>query len=144
MPGQITNYGAQSFLSSFFGKAFTPPNTFWIALIPFVEPSVSSTGSDIIEPAADSYQRAQYPNSVSNWTITSNETVSNAKTIEFPIANEYWGEVNYFAICNRSTGGDVLAYGSLLSSEEILENDIVVIDIGSLSFTLFNLAYEGD
>ena len=144
MSGRVTNYGSQLFLKSFFGKSTTIPNTLWIALVTDEEPSVGSTGSDIVEPLTDDYVRSQYPNSKSNWTVTGTETISNSNAIEFPIATSDWGEARYFAVCDKKTGGNVIAYGDLLNGVEVFDSDQVIIAIGGISFTLYNVAYEGD
>jgi len=148
MAGQITTKGASIFLRSFFGKREDLiPNQFWIALIGAIEPSVSSTGTDIDELDSalyPSYQRAQFENDNSNWQISGSDTIFNVTAIEFPVANEEWGEANYFAICNTANGGDVIAFGDLATRQFVIQGDRVQIDIGGISFTMYNPAYEGD
>jgi hypothetical protein len=147
MPGQVTTRGTRVFLQSFFGRRTDLiPNQLWIALIGEDEPTIQSTGSDIAEIDFDlnpSYTRAQFQNVQENWTLSGYDTILNAKSIDFPVANENWGDVFYFGICTSETGGDLLAYGDLASSQNIIEGDRIQIDIGGLSFTVFNPAYEG-
>ena len=148
MAGQVTNQGARTFLQAFFGNRTEQiPEQFWIALIGEREPNISSTGSDIDEVdniLYPSYERAQYQNISQNWQISSYDTIFNAQAIEFAIANEGWGPVNYFGVCNEKTGGKLLAYGDLSTTQVIIEGDQIQIDIGGIAFTIFNPAYEGD
>jgi hypothetical protein len=148
MSGQLTNQGARTFLAAFFGKRPGQiPEQFWIALIGDREPNISSTGSDIDEIDKEiytSYERAQYQNVEENWQISDYDTIFNSQAIEFPVANETWGAVNYFGVCNEKTGGKLIAYGDLSSSQVVIEGDQVQIDIGGIAFTIFNPAYEGD
>jgi len=148
MAGQITTHGTLTFLQSFFGKRpDLIPNQLWIALIAEEEPSVMSTGTDIDEIDSvtyPSYQRAQFQNIPSNWVVSGYESIYNAQAIEFSAANEPWGVVTYFGICTTMTGGALLAYGELATSQDIIEGDSIQIDIGGISFTIFNPAYEGD
>lgn len=148
MSGQVTTSGSRLFLKSFFGKrGYLIPDQLWIALVATTEPTVMTSGSDLDEidnTVYPSYDRAQFQNVEDNWLISGFDTIYNSQAVEFPVAGESWGEINYFAICDSRTGGDVMAFGDLAKRQEVIQGDRCQIEIGGISFTIFNPVYEGD
>ena len=131
MTGSFSDYWELKVLDETTGKS--PSATRYIALLT-ATPTDASTGSTIVEPVGGSYARKS--TAATDWNAASNGASSNANAITFVQATGDWGEITHFAICGGSTGGNVLAWGSLTASKTILNGDTASFAAGSLIITL--------
>lgn len=111
----LTVYGRQFALASL----LTPDirNTLsdvWIALTTVV-PTVSGTGSDLIEPADIAYGRVLYSAGSSHWDFTGSGAAYNTQPLVFPnpTVGGDWGLMRGWAMCTASTAGQVVLVGAL-------------------------------
>jgi len=65
----------------------------------------------------------------------SSGTTVNSADINFPTATADWGTLTHFAVFDASSGGNMLHYGALVASKQILSGDIFTILVGQLTFT---------
>lgn len=94
--------------------------------------SDSSTGSTIVEPTSNSYERVR----CHTWDEASGGATENTGAITFNQASGDWGTIVDFAICDAKTGGNVLAYGSLTISKSVQSGDTPKFGTGDLDITL--------
>jgi len=71
-----------------------------------------------------------------DWTPAGSGRVDNFNTIVFPMATDYWGWVTYFGLFNAAFGGNLLIYGTLTPSEEVMFGDVVKFLPFALTVTL--------
>jgi len=110
----------------------------------------NADGTGITEPSGNGYVRcsmrynlmsgtAQYvPNFPSSPTYdaeTDKFSISNILDIYFREATGPWGTLSYFAIFSASTGGELMAYGTLTSPINPIADTIPVIRAGNLVIT---------
>jgi len=57
------------------------------------------------------------------WTTPSANTISNSIKVEYAQATNNWGTVVSFAVCDHSSTGDVIVYGTLSTAKKIGTND---------------------
>lgn len=129
-----------NFLGAILGKTSFNYSTVYMALSTS-DPTVD--GSGISEPSGNGYARKVLTTSYgssgtahafSNVTyddLTDTATVSNAYEIQFPKATGSWGTITHFAIYSASTGGTMLAYGSLTNSISPVTDSVAIIEVGN-------------
>jgi hypothetical protein len=83
------------------------------------------------EVSASSYSRPS-TQAGTDWD-TSNNTFTNIVDIEFPEAQEDWGNISHFSLWDSSTGGNAIAYSELAQARDILSGDAPVFRDGSLN-----------
>lgn len=115
----LSNYFSNAILNNLCrGTAYTFPSTLYVALTT-AAPTGSSTGSTITEPSGNAYARVSVTANTSNFSAASAGSISNSAAITFPTATGSWGTVTNFAVCDASTAGNVLFYGTLGASQAI-------------------------
>jgi hypothetical protein len=62
--------------------------------------------------------------------------ITNAEIIEFPSATGAWGTITHFALYDASSGGNVLAFGTLGVEKEPTDGDTPRFAAGLLSTSL--------
>lgn len=92
-----------------------------------------------VEVSGGSYARVAVTNSNVYWTgpsATWPAVCSNVDAITFPAATADWGTVGFFAIYDAPTGGNLIWWGSLATSEDIPSGDTYSITAGNLNLAL--------
>jgi hypothetical protein len=69
------------------------------------------------------------------FTIASN-VATNSAVLEWPVATSAWGTINYIAIFDASTSGNMLVTSALTTAKTIAVGDVLRIPISNLSVTL--------
>jgi hypothetical protein len=134
--GTPTVWGSAEIMGSFFGALKVPPSVTYMALIKDTAPNPYVVGNELDEPLTEAgYSRLQVDNQATNW-IQDAETITNNATFTFTAAIADWGEINYWAMCNAPTEGQVYFYGEFLEPVQILAGDFAIIDTGTLSFIM--------
>jgi len=106
--------------------AVTRPTTWFISLYT-VAPTDSTAGTEV---TGGSYARQAVTMSVTG------DTASNTATIDWPAATASWGTVVAAAIMDASTGGNIIAYGTLTASKTIASGDVFRFPAGDFDVTL--------
>lgn len=77
----------------------------------------SRDASGLAEPAAGGYARVEVLSSV--WNAAAEGAKDNASTITFPTPSGSWGIPLYLTIHDSSSGGNLLAYGTLNNPQAV-------------------------
>lgn len=129
----FTDYLENRVLDHVFGGAdFSRPATLYIGLCTGVSESGTVTG----EPSGGSYARVAVTNNTTNFPPASGGTKVNGEVIAFPEATASWGTLDKVFIADSSTGGNVLAYGSLTVAKTVGVGDTPKFNAGALTITL--------
>ncbi len=114
----FSNYLETNLLDQIVGKTdFTMP-TAYIAL--FVG-DPTDTGGGGAEVSGNNYSRVT--TSGATWNAAASGSIDNASAITFLTASGSWGTVDYFAIFDAATVGNMLAHGQLTASKAIGNGD---------------------
>lgn len=128
------------------GQAFTAPTTLYFALCT-ATPTDASTGSTITEITGGNYSRQSLACNATNFLSTQGDTAtpsngtsgtsSNNATIAWNSVT-WTGTINSVAICDASSGGNMLWYAALTSTKTINSGDSVSFAVGDLSIQIDN------
>ena len=129
--GGFSNYWENKILDHVFSKASYTAPTIYVGLST-ADPL--DDGSGLAEPSGNGYARVA--TSGSTWTAASAGAMSNAGGITFPEASGSWGTVTHFALFDASSGGNMLAHGTLSVSKTITAGDTAKFAVGDLDVTL--------
>lgn len=129
----FTEYAIKALLEHAMGKtAFTKPTVVYVALY---NGNPLGAGTELAAPPATGYVRK-----AATWGSASfsspTGTIANTADVDFGIAGAAWGTVDYFAIFDAETGGNMLVSDSLEVSRSIQLNDPVKFPIGELKVRL--------
>jgi len=83
------------------------------------------------EVSASSYDRVS-TQAGTDWETVDN-TFTNLIDIEFPEAQEDWGNISHFSLWDASTGGNAIASSELSQARDILTGDAPVFRDGTLN-----------
>lgn len=128
------------------GQSFTPPTTLYVALCTSA-PTDASTGSTITEVSGGNYGRQSFASNTTNWYTTNGDngaassgtsgTTGNATTIAWNSVT--WGAtVTHIAICDASSGGNMLFYAALDASKTVSSGDSISFATNSLTIQIDN------
>lgn len=132
--GSFADYLEDELLDHVFGAAsFSAPATLYIGLS---TTTITDAGGNITEPSGNGYARVAVTNNATNFPAASGGAKANGTDIAFPEATGSWGTVIDFFIADASSGGNILAYGTLTASKTVDTNDIVEFQTGDLDITL--------
>lgn len=128
------------------GVSFTPPSTLYVALCTSA-PSDSSTGSTLSEISGGNYSRQAFISNSTNWSTTNNNYNatssgtggSSSNSTEIKWSSVTWsGTVSHVALCDASTGGNMLFYSSLAVSQSVVASDSISFGSGTLTIQIDN------
>lgn len=125
-----SNYLQPLLLSHIFrNSAYSSPAAVYASL-------ATSLGSDasIYEevPTATGYGR-QAVTFGAPTRVTSGHIITNTNTVNMGVTTTPWGSIAYTAIHDASSGGNVLAWGTVVPALTITTSQSVVFPVGSLS-----------
>jgi hypothetical protein len=129
--GGFSDYWENKILDHIFGKGSYTPPTIYVGLST-ADPTDS--GSGLAEPSGNGYARVQ--TSASDWKAASNGSLDNAGNITFNQATGNWGTITHFVLFDATTGGNMLAYGTLSQSKLISASDTARFEAGDLNISL--------
>jgi hypothetical protein len=129
--GSFADHWENEILDHLFGKGSYTPPTIHVGLST-ADPGDSGTG--LSEPSGDGYARVS--TAAADWNSASGGSLDNANVIEFPQATGSWGTITHFALFDASTGGNMLAHGSLTQSKMIASGDTARFAAGDLDVSL--------
>lgn len=134
----LTTYGAQQALKSLFGGGNATPATLYFGLS---TSTIAIDGTGITEPSsANAYARVAMTNNGTNFTVTTIATASgggaqvqNATPISFPQSTASWGTVTYWFASDSLSGGNIVSYGALSSSQTVGASNTVSFAANALT-----------
>jgi hypothetical protein len=123
----FTNFLETEVLDHVFGgNAYTAPGTLYTGLYT-ASPSDTGGGTEL---SGNGYARQ-----ATAFTVTGN-TASNTSAEEWATATGSWGTITHVGVFDASTGGNLMAYGTLTASKTIATGDVFRIPAGDLDITL--------
>jgi len=129
--GSFSDHWEDEILDHLFGKGNYTPPTIYVGLST-ADPGDDGTG--LSEPAGNGYARVATAGT--DWNAASGGALDNANAIEFAEATGNWGTVTHFALFDASSGGNLLAHGSLTQSKIIANGDTAQFAAGALDVSL--------
>ena len=134
MAGRLTLWGAGELLRTFFSRTSEPPASFFLALIKESTPTPYMSGDELDEPEGESYARVEIPNDYENWSSDSEQLhiIGNTAEVAFVTAQEDWGRIGYWALCNAETGGFCYFVGDMETTQFVNTGDQAVVSAGDL------------
>jgi len=112
---KFSDYWENKLLDHIFGKAsLTAPSNIFVALS---STNPLDSGAGITEPSGMSYARVS--TSSGDWTLVLSRSFFNNTAITFPTASGEWGTMNWCALFDAASGGNMLAFGALSTSKSI-------------------------
>lgn len=104
------------------GVTYTPPSAVHMALF-LGNPVQGGT-----EVSGGGYQRRPV-----TFTAASQRKTSNAADVEFPEATADWGTVSHFALFDAASGGNMLFYGVVTPSIQVVSGMQIMFKAGKLT-----------
>lgn len=98
-----------------------PVETYYVALC-YSLPGITTAGSELDEVEALGYTRGSLLNVSGNWTVSHGQ-LSNVTDVDYPVAEEEWGEIRYWAVCDTELAGRVLWAGYFTDPVFVAEGD---------------------
>ena len=111
--------------------AYTAPSTAYLGLFTGSASANLETGTLTNEVTGGSYARETI-----SFDAASGGTATNDATVTFTTATADWGTITHVAIMDAASSGNVLFYGAVTTSKEILNGDTFQVSSGNLSITL--------
>lgn len=115
------------------GPDYTPAVTHYIALFT-AAPTDAGGGTEV--PSSNNYVRAAVTNNTINWPTSSSNSKANANVITFPTSSGSWGTITHFGIFDALSGGNLLAWAALTSSQAVGTGDTPDFAVGALQVSL--------
>ena len=132
--GSLSNYAESKILDhTFKNTAFTQPTNLYLALLKST-PDDTHTGSDLPgEFSGDGYERKK----CNTWDAAGGAgATENSQPCEFAQATGDWGLATHFAVCDKTTLGNVIGWSVLDVSKNIQSGDQARFATGDLDVTL--------
>lgn len=131
--GSFSNYLENELLDHVFKTGdYSSPTNLYIALCTST-PDDADTGSTLPgELSGGAYVRAK----CNTWDAAAAGATENSQTVTFAQATADLGTVTHFAICDATTAGNVIGWGSLSASRVISSGDTASFATGDLDVTL--------
>lgn len=130
----FTNFWRDIVLDELFGATdYTPEATYYFGLS---TTAPADDGTNVTEPSGNGYARVSIANNATNFPAAIDGVQDNGTEISFPQATGFWGTVTHFVLYNASTGGNLLAYGTLTTSKSIDSGDTASFPIGDFTVQL--------
>lgn len=127
--GSLSNYAELKLLDHLLKTAaFTQPSNIYVALST-ADPTDS--GSGMAEPSGNGYARV----ACNTWDAAASREASNTGAVTFPAATGSWGTITHWALFDASSGGNMLAHGSLSVSNAVVNGNVVSFAAGQLSLS---------
>ena len=117
-------------LNHILGKtSYTMPSSVYVALYT-VAPTATTAGTEV---SGNNYSRVTVAPTA--FTVTNASAASNAD-ITFPTPSGSWSTVVAASLMSATTGGTLIAFGSLTVSKTIAQDDIIKFASGNLTISL--------
>lgn len=130
--GSFADFWEDEIMDHIFNKgAYTAP-TIYVGLST-VDPADDASG--LAEPSGNGYARVS--TAAGDWNLSSGGLIDNLNAVDFPTATGAgWGTCTHFALFDASSGGNMLAHGTLGASKTIDAGDTPSFAAGDLDVSL--------
>jgi hypothetical protein len=129
--GSFTDHWENEILDHLFGKgSYTPPAIY----VGLSTADPGDSGAGLSEPSGNGYARVA--TAAADWNSASGGSLDNANAVTFPQATGSWGSITHFALFDASSGGNMLAHGSLTQAKTIASGDTARFSAGDLDVSL--------
>jgi len=113
----ITKYQASQIQNYVFGKTqLTPSDTYYLGLS---KTPITTDGTGATEPSDGAYERVAIKNDKTNWSTSTDGSITNKNRIEFNEALTAWGVCTHVFLADAKTGGNVLYVSELNMKRDI-------------------------
>jgi hypothetical protein len=113
-------------------NTYASPTNLYIALSKSTL-SDASTGTTMAgEIATGSYARKK----CNTWDAVSGGATENSQPVTFAQATAAWGVLSYFAVCDKTTKGNVIGWGPLTATKNIASGDTYKFATGDIDVTI--------
>ena len=133
MAGSFSDYLELELLDHLFKKGtYTTPTNIYVALCTSTVVD-SDTGSSVTgEVSGGAYARV----TCNTWDAASAGATENTGAVTFAQATAAWGTITHFALCDHSTGGNMLAHGALDTAKSVASGDTAKFATGDIDVEL--------
>jgi hypothetical protein len=130
----LSQYFDNHVLDYVFGNvAYSPPTLAYVGLS---STNILDDGTGETPPSGN-YNRVAVPNNTTvGWNAAVAGVKTNATPISFPTASAPWTNVSYFGVWDQSTGGNLMAKGSLTPAQTVNTGSRLTIDTGAMTISL--------
>jgi len=126
----FTDYLEQKVLEHVFrNTAYTAPTTLYLDLLS-VAPTDSTSGTELASLYGYARQATAFD------AYSSNKQVANTSDETFTASGGAWNTVVAFGVYDASTGGNLLAYGSITPSAQVSDGESFIVEAGKLIIEL--------
>lgn len=132
--GSISNYLEDKWVDHVLNTtAYTVPTNLYVGLSTATIDD-TTTGSTVTEPSgANNYARVN----VNTWDTASSRTTSNTNVVTFPQCQTgNWGTITDWFVADASSGGNILAYGTLATSKSVVVGNTPSFAAGELDISV--------
>lgn len=141
MSDALSNYLENALMNHLFGKATYTAPSIYLALINSSlagAPDDTDTGTTLAtkEPSGGSYARKATV--AGNWGSAATGALTNTAAFEFAEATGSWGSIDYVALVDAASGGNVLWWGAVDTPRTIGAGVVAKIDIGAITASFTN------
>jgi len=136
--GTLSNYGLSALINHVFKTAYTPfPNTTLFLALCTSAPTVASTGSTIVETDFASYARKAITATDFAAPVAASRTIVQGVDLIFATATGAGSlPISHYAICDASTGGNMLGFAAFNSTFEIVSGNIAKVESGEIEISI--------
>lgn len=132
--GSFSDYLENELLDHVFKTGdYTPATNLYVALLTST-PDDADTGSTL--PGEITGTGALARIKCNTWDAAASGATENSQTVTFAQATGDMGTVTHFAICDKTTNGNVIGWGALSASRAISSGDTPSFATGDLDVTL--------
>lgn len=131
--GSFSDYLENELLDHVFKTgAYAQPTNIYIAL---TKSTIDDTKTGATLPSEVS--GGAYARKICNtWDVAASGATENTQVEQFAEATANWGTVTHFALCDHSTGGNMLGWGALSVAKKIGTGDTAKFATGDIDVTL--------
>ena len=113
---------------------YSQPSTIYLGL--FKNVSTNAAANLEAGTLSDEVSGGSYARKAITFGASSAGSASNDSTVTFDTASADWGTIEYVAIMDAATSGEVLFYGPVTTAKEILAGDTFQVSGGNLTISL--------
>jgi len=132
--GGLSDFATTELVDHVFKAAYTPIATLYLCLCT-AAPTAASTGATITETDYTNYVRKSF--TASSFGVAASRAITQILDISFAQAGgSSTSDITHYAICDASTDGNMLAFGSFNSAWGVANGNIPTISSGKIIITI--------
>lgn len=117
--------------------AFTALANVYLALSTTTPTQVKGSAPywNFTEPVGNGYARVTIASTTGNFPAPTTGSTNNSGSVSFPQATGSQGTVTYFGFFDAASGGNLIGYGALNTSQTIVSGNVLTFAIGQLTMS---------